>query len=261
MHFFEALERENDYQQEYEKLEELCAEIYPVEFGYISIRSYIDKNFLEWKGRLNYTSFDEVIHHLITFHGDDDLLFYFLYSELMLNIMCDLQIYNVDALKDISKAIFDTIRVVVSKAGFKIQKTDKGLLIIEENAAAIEVADIVPDIADLIIEYNHYFLRGNIKKKKEILKWISDALEPKRNELNNYCKSMTDSFFAMVNNLDIRHNNCDPKDASKYNHKFDMLSIEKKEELYDVIYEEALALFIMMERQKRLPLINEFKNK
>ena len=85
-------------------------------------------------------------------------------------------------------------------------------------------------------------------------------MEPYRKDLNNYCNSMSDGFFYMVNNMNIRHNNCNPKDPKNYNQKFASISEEDQEKMYDVIYEEGLALFVMMGHQERLPIINGFKN-
>ena len=61
-------------------------------------------------------------------------------------------------------------------------------------------------------------------RKQELLKKIADALEPKRNTLNSINKEATDDFFFMVNNMNVRHNNCDQTDVKNYYPKFAQLS-------------------------------------
>ena len=129
----------------------------------------------------------------------------------------------------------------------------------KKNAVAIEVADKVPELADTIIEYNSCLLRGNMVRKKELLKHISDALEPKKSELMSLGKRQTKDFFNLVNNMNVRHNNCDPEDVAKYNEKFAKLSEYEKEKWYDLIYEQGLALYVLLEQQERNKRIDEFK--
>ncbi len=95
----------------------------------------------------------------------------------------------------------------------------------QKDAGVTAVADIVePALEDAIVEYNHYLLKGEIEKKKSILKRIADALEPKRSELDQINKSFTSDLFFMVNNMNIRHNNCDKTDIKTYNSAFASLS-------------------------------------
>lgn len=63
----------------------------------------------------------------------------------------------------------------------------------------------------------------------------------------------------MVNNMNVRHNNCDESDSRYYNEKFAMLSEEKKEEWYDEIYQEGLMAFLVLEQVERTRKIDEFK--
>ena len=62
-------------------------------------------------------------------------------------------------------------------------------IIIEDNVFADEAAQAVSGFADIkealsILEYNHFSNKGNIERKKEILKKIADLLEPWRKPLN-----------------------------------------------------------------------------
>ena len=135
-------------------------------------------------------------------------------------------------------------------------------LVVQKDAAVSAVADIVaPELADAIIEYNHHLLKGDLKSKKMILKQIADALEPRRSELKTANKTIENDFFYMVNTMNVRHNNCDVSDPSKYNAKFAGLTDREKEEWYDEIYQEGLIAYLSLEQVDREKKILDFKTK
>lgn len=271
-HFFELLEREVDFQNEYIKLEKMCNEIYghSIYSKGISINTWIEQNFRAWRKRSNFTSFKELREHLgfsITYDDGEPLINadeldinrYLLYCEMMLNVILGLQEEHNELLDSVIEAFINTIKAIVEKCGMEIKNINDEIMIVEKNAVAIEVADKVPELADIIIEYNHYLLKGDLNRKKELLKRIADALEPERKELNGINKSATDDFFFMVNNWNIRHNNCNPNDAKNYNPKFDSFSTAQKEECYDLVYEQGLALYVMKEQLGRTKKIDSLK--
>ena len=111
----------------------------------------------------------------------------------------------------------------------------------------------------MIIEYNHYLLRGDLEAKKQILKQIADALEPKRKTLEGFSKELTRNYFELVNTMNVRHNNLDPVDKGNYNAVFASYTLDQQESWYDLIYEQALMLFVLLEQQERSKIINEYK--
>ena len=155
--------------------------------------------------------------------------------------------------------IVDTMMAVVEKAGFELRNVDDEDIIVEKSATASEVAEKVPELADVIIEYNHYLLRGNLGSKRLLLKQIADALEPKRKTLEGINKEQTSNFFELVNAMNIRHNNLDPTDKGNYNPVFASYTSAEQEEWYDLIYEQALMLFMLLEQQDRNKKINAYK--
>ncbi len=274
MHFFESLERENDYQKEYEKLEIMCNQIVsgPTPYSKTSINIWIDKNFLYWKRRSNYVSFDELREQLgfrvirsfqnVQIINDSiGLNEYLLFCEMLRNLAFDLKGYWDSVLNEQFNAINMTIDATLQKAGMEIRNVDGEIKIVEKNAVAIEVAETFPELSDAVIEYNHYLLRGNINKKKYLLKAIADVLEPKKSQLSGSYKSITDDFFMLVNNMNIRHNNCDPGDPKKYNAKFDKMSPKEKEQCYDIIYEQGLTLFVLLGQMERNKIIEKYKKR
>lgn len=274
MNFFERMEREIDFQEEYEKIEDII--LNEPGSGYSSINEDISKAFRNWKDRRNYTSFDELRNYIgfsylrdqknrylciptSTINGIDDFL---LYCEMILNLCISIMAdYGSSYNHERVITIIDTMIYDLEKINHEIHKDEKGrVIIVQKNAATTAVVDIVEtDLGDAIIEYNHHLLKGDIEAKKTILKKIADALEPKREALKNADKTIEKDFFYMVNNMNVRHNNCDPADAKNYNEKFASLSSEKQEEWYDEIYQEGLMAFLCLEQVERKAKIDAFK--
>ncbi len=264
MHFFEALERKIDFQKEFEKLEYMV--VCERSNGW-SVESWISSNFREWEHRRSFSTFMELREHLgfkyderYNFTQGIDLSKYFLYCEMLLNLFWDLQAtYRPSFIDDQQKHIVETLMFVVDQSGYEYRQIDLQQMIVEKNAVAIEVADKVPELADVIVEYNHYLLRGDIEKKKLLLKQIADALEPKRKTMEGINKEQTSNFFELVNSMNVRHNNLDPADKGKYNAVFASYTSAEQEEWYDLIYEQALMLFMLLEQQDRNKKINAYK--
>ena len=278
MHFFERLQREIDFQKEYEKLETMIScELYSrPRWGSYTINTWIEENFRKWEKRGNYISFSEVRSQLgfeidesnisdgrfarSGLMSDVSMEEYFLFGELLLNIFFDLYECEMSSdLRDGIGYIIDTLNSNIEKSGFEVKQIDDRYLIVEKDAVAIEVADYVPALSDVIVEYNHYLLRGNLTRKQELLRKITSSLEPKRNVLGSLNKSATDDFFWMVNKMNIRHNNCDPSDSGKYVPQFACLTAIEREEWYDKIYEQALMLYVLLKGNVRKQEIKAFK--
>lgn len=273
MHFFEALERKIDYQKEFTKIEDMVIKD-PIRSSYSephTVHAWMALYFRNWKKRGNYTTIEELRKQLgfqfeqfslgYNYAYGIDINRFFLYCEMIINLFIDLRDYASMGVEEQMKYILETIEADVELSGFEIREIDDCILIVEKNAAAIEVADIFPEIADVIIEYNHYLLKGNLSRKKELLKKIADALEPERKTLEKACPQETKDFFFMVNNMDIRHNNCDSKDTKRFCNEFAFLSDEEKESWYDKIYEQALAITIIRDQKARTVEIANFKSK
>ena len=71
-------------------------------------------------------------------------------------------------------------------------------------------------------------------------------------------KEKTKDFFFMVNNCNVRHNNSD-KDGKFYKEAYTKLDDSKKEECYDLIYEQSLLLYMLLEQPTRNKRINDLK--
>lgn len=108
------------------------------------------------------------------------------------------------------------------------------MIIEQKDVVVTEAVDIVePSLADSILEYNHYVLRGNIEEKEAILLEIINSLESKLPELKRINGRLFSDYSYLINNMSLRHNNCESNDEKKYIEKFSKLSNSVKEEWYD----------------------------
>ena len=118
----------------------------------------------------------------------------------------------------------------------------------QESIAVAEIAD--KKIAYSILEYNHHSLKGNLEKKKAILKLMADDIEPQRKVLNGINKTLADNLFQMFQKF-VRHNNED-------NWFIKNLSKENLEMCYDDIYQMWLLAKLEidnLERKKRVEFV------
>ena len=132
-------------------------------------------------------------------------------------------------------------------------------MITEKNAAVTAVAECVDEeLAYQIVKYNHYTLKGDISKKKEILLKLGSELEPKRKQLSPINSQLETNIFFMLNNLNIRHNNRSKKDKN-YKEYVAKMKKNKLEEWYDELYQMMLLAMLELEQVERNQKINELK--
>lgn len=271
-HFLQSMEREIDFPKEYRKLEGLC-NVHRTMSGavYLTLNDFIRRYFWEWADRDNFITFDELREHMgfpieeksggkvNLLASDIDMNKYFLFCEMIMTLLTSLGVYLDEAFYAVKNVLFQTIESTIEKVGFECKQKGSEIQIVQKNAVALEVVELVPELADVIVEYNHYILRGNIEKKRMLLKQIADALEPQRGVLRQVQKRNTADFFELINTMNIRHNNLDSSDKNNYNAKFDAMSLSEKEAWYDLIYGQALGLFVTLEQQERNKQIDIYK--
>jgi hypothetical protein len=128
--------------------------------------------------------------------------------------------------------------------GYTSIEKDSFTLFVEKNPAAISVAEITePKSSYSVLEYNHHRLRGNLSKKKVILKHMADDIELRRNELNRINKAFTSDFFQLLNKF-IRHDTSENDQISK-------MTEYELETVYDDIYQMWLLAKLQLDHIER----------
>lgn len=152
-----------------------------------------------------------------------------------------------DAVDCFLKYIISTIKLLchtpITKDGITI--------FVPETQDIIAVSEIVDsEMVVSIMEYHHHTLRGNLAKKKAILKLMADDIEPHRKTLNGINKTLADNLFQMLQKF-VRHNNED-------NPYIKALSPNELESCYDDIYQMWLLAKLEidnLERKKRVEAV------
>lgn len=231
-----------------------------------SIYDIISKNFKVYKNRGHILSLDELLETILGVPmTEEERLFCF--SEMYLDLLSILPYRKSMNLMRQVHYLEEQIKRTVNLLGHKVVLIDNKRIIVENNVFANETSQAVTEFADIkealsILEYNHFSNKGNIERKKEILKKIADLLEPwrkplnKSSELKDLLKANNDKIqaleklFYMYNKFNIRHNNEDQMLTG--------LSNREIESWYDKIYTMSLFVILGKDIAQILADFNEF---
>lgn len=143
-----------------------------------------------------------------------------------------------------------------------IDKKRRCVLVIEDKAEVTAVAEIVPtSLALNVIRYNHKSLKGEIELKKSILISIGAELEPKRKELQEINRQLSEDIFFILNNVNIRHNNRSKTDKAKYKEYTAKMTKSQMEKWYDELYQMMLLAILLLDNRSRTEKVKELKEK
>ena len=273
--FFEQIERDLDVRAEYQKIETaVCSE----QYGRGTLNSIISDSFMLWPRpkRDTFMSFKELRDHLgfpvswqsgtPFFTAAENLSTdkFFTYCEMIENFIVDLDLTSVTWNEmhsdlDVVEKVRSVIKLDIAKANCEFKTINGNRIICEKNPAATAVAEIVPqDLAHCVIEYNHYLLKGNLQRKKEILLALGARIEPQRPKLSQFGKPIADDLFFLLNNFNIRHNNTQKGD--KYYEPFvATMSAAALENWYDETYQLALLVELLLDNEVRHGKIDQLK--
>lgn len=220
-----------------------------------SLHDLVAENFAKYyKRREHFLSLQELLSAIYLECFDiSEFDKYFLYAEMYVDLISMLDNLDNQEIESQKNIIKTQIERVISSLGYKFIVIDDRQIIVENNVFANEAAQAVTEFADIkealsILEYNHFSNKGNIERKKELLKKIADLLEPwrkplnKSSELKDLLKANNDKIqaleklFYMYNKFNIRHNN--------ENQMLTGLSNQEIESWYDKIY--TMSLFVIL---------------
>lgn len=246
---FELLNNsEMDLNKEYYRIYELFEDTYFA--GYDSVLDCIEeKEFYKWKYRGRFLYIKDLMEELkITdfhFGFGVDIESLILYIEFVENMLSLIQSYRLnDENQKIINMLKENIYRLLEDLNYEVRKNNEDqFVIIEKDKLVTAVAETNPDICDDVIEYRRVILKGNCEAKREILKILSNKIEPYKEKFKNTeYKNMIEDINFLLNNLNIRHNNVEGSKKQQYT--IDM----KKEDLekwYDKTYDMILGAIIL----------------
>ena len=178
--------------------------------------------FIKWKYRDTFLDVEEYLEHIgidyerVILYG-----YYSIEKEVFLHLLEFLanMIWLVDKEKSIelsnkAKAYIENIPRILEKMNYTLQELEDRVIIIKRDADVDSVLNIVPkNISNLLLEYNDFRIRNNIKAKKEILKNIDLYLDHDNSKIKKQIKSLNlntiEIFETIVNNMGVNHDGKD----------------------------------------------------
>lgn len=264
---FDILEEEMDLEYEIDTIMRLFNEsrIYGFNLNY-SLEDYFDQECIHlWKNRKYVTSSKQMRERLrITDedikHGLDDKQVLVL-LEYILNVMslCDAYMpEDSEWSKEFGMLQQNVVNVVNSlNYDVKVFEEEEKTILVEKCAAATAVAEIMEDeTAYTVIEYNHYLLKGDLVRKKQILKALADKFEGKKKRIKSINNTLASEIGCLLNKLNIRHNNVEGEKAEVFTQQ---LSPEELEEWYDDTYQLLLLAFLEEDNMKRRQKVKDLQ--
>ena len=264
---FDILEEEMDLEYEIETIMRLFNEtrIYGFNINY-SLEDYFDQECIHlWKNRKYVISSKQMRERLrITDENireglDDKQILVLL--EYILNVMslCDAYMpEDSEWSKEFCMLQQNVVNVVNSlNYDVKVFEEEEKTILVEKCAAATAVAEIMEDeTAYTVIEYNHYLLKGDLVRKKQILKALADKFEGKKKQIKSINNTLASEIGCLLNKLNIRHNNVEGEKAEAFTQQ---LSPEELEEWYDDTYQLLLLAFLEEDNMKRRQKVKDLQ--
>ena len=142
---------------------------------------------------------------------------------------------------------------ILDKSGMcvvKHQNEDYYIVVPRDEKVKTAAENTDKDTAFLLYEYTSPLLKGNYKKKREILKLIANKIEPMSKVYRaKYQSGLGFDIFKdldlILNNFEIRHPNMDSKIEKNYNEPLTKYTPKEWEEIYDTAYQMILEAFLV----------------
>ena len=237
--------------------------------SYLSFQNFIDlRVFRKFDAnfRLTFLNVDDMMVSFDLHRNDESIEGLFLYSEFILGIIdkgWD-EIKNVETARKQALLIYGNIKSFAEKTNHEISAIEGGQrIIVEKNKLTSQAVEQIKDedIAFATIEYNHTKLKGNLDKKRSILRSLGQYIEPllkSRKLANNGYAGLESDVGFLLNNFHIRHNNKEGNNANKYIASIDDATLEG---WYDKAYNMMLSAIIMEKNIDVCEELTELKSK
>lgn len=251
LNIFEQIKNiELNYAEEMERVRKLFSEVGMIRehintYHYQNMEKYVNENwFLSWNpNRGNFLSIQEMRHALnisdrdLAQNSKETMINFFEFVFNIIKLYQQKRCYE-RADENYFNVLISNIENTLDKINYKIEDMGEYVIIIEKDPKAIAVAELYEDISENIIEYRRFAIQGNIERKKEILATLSKKIEAIESKLkNNEYSYIINEVTSLLNNLDIRHNNIEGKNANEIVAE---MTTEKLEEWYDKTYDTIL---------------------
>lgn len=134
----------------------------------------------------------------------------------------------------------------MDEMGMQLVKCDDVYIFVAKDPGVIAVAETIkPELAVSIFEYHHHSLKGNLAKKKAILKLMADDIEDKkiRNSIKSINATLESQLYQLLNKF-VRHDHSQTPEITS-------MSNDELESWYDDIYQMWLLAHLELKHLER----------
>lgn len=138
--------------------------------------------------------------------------------------------------------LLNNIQLVLERLNCTIFEKNNYRYIVEKDINTTAIKELYPDIANSVLEYRRFDLKGDIKSKREILQTLSLKVEGIELELKGTVYNpISKDLRNLYNNLHIRHNNLGE------NPNNNIINMDEKvlEDWYDITYDTTLTALMI----------------
>lgn len=176
------------------------------------------------------------------------------YCEYIVTLCDHMWEYANDSLEDDSDYLrddlFEIIESCMDELGLMPAKRDNITIFVSKDPAVTIVSDLVDESLSYDVKsYIHKQTKGDLQRKKTILKFLADDIEPQRKTLNSINNTFSGNLFQMLQKF-VRHNNDD-------NAYIQSLNPVELESCYDDIYQMWLLAKMEIDNLDRKKRVNE----
>lgn len=249
MHLRDLLNMEiKDFELERRRLEILFQEkTFRIGYANYTLKKYIANDFLKSSLRRTAISIDDFIKVCSSEWQCPSLVALLFYCEMMLNLLeiMDIKSWTDSSALALRTRIRDNIDLILNKTGFCISKGADGIIsIVKKDALASAVIEDLNDVgvASAVLSYNRIDAKGDLESKGKLLFSIGKYVEPilqRYKDFKGLKYEVADDVRFCLNNLDVRHNNKEGRDAKPL---LKQLADTNLESAYDDLYRSMLLL-------------------
>ncbi|MBQ2768921.1 MAG: hypothetical protein IJF44_02985 [Clostridia bacterium] len=270
MDIFEILDNKFNLCNQVDGLNDMLFRDRPLRWGanYTFAHAFEEKLLRSWKYSMGRLTFEELFSDLDLYNHSDKRKIVkkpeneqqaYLCLQLDINMLFYAE-ENVGVFQDYywnaDKFFTETLRkylYIVDKAGLQLVEhtQNKYMMLVPRDEKVKSVAENTDkDTAILLYEYTSPLLKGNYKKKREILKLLANKIEPMSKVYRaKYQSGLGFDIFKdldlILNNFEIRHPNMDSKIEKNYNEPLTKYTPKEWEEIYDTAYQMILEAFLV----------------
>ena len=235
-------------------------ELYAGEAYVCCIEEWVDERFIDFpksfrKRTVSLEDFNNTYGFRFDKYGSkrekstDVLLTFCEYVINLCNQLCEAEgiFYEEDESLEI---LYEAIHDCVDELGLMEVKKEDIIIYVEKNPTAVAVAEIVPEeIAYSVLEYNHFRLKGDLSRKKAILKLMADDIESERKTLKGINGNLETQLYQLMNKF-VRHDHSQTPYIAT-------MKEEEIEAVYDDIYQMWLLAKMEMDQVERGKKVKE----